>query len=297
VKRVALALALAGCGGPGSGTVPVLPTAVTSWCVDIARFSPYITVLVGPTPATLTAIKAAGFDCIRTNYDPRVRSSAWLDTARSAGLGLTLITPYPTAADYADPTAYANLVTAGMRAYPGQTWELVNEPEGIPAAQYVALFANIIPKMRATGVATIISGGVNWGNPDAQTWVKNISPLYPLVDMVGLHPYPPPWDVFPISALPSILASVTAETGKPAAITEWGLAQKMGPPVTGMPLPNPESQLQAAVDMTAMRGIVHGLTPLFSVYEWDNSDDPFATAEGFGIVGTPALAAFTATKI
>jgi hypothetical protein len=302
MKRTAVSLIclmLAACGsGSGPNTAPH-STPHTAWCVDVARFSPEVAVTAEATSATLAAIQTARFTCIRTNYDPRVRSSGWLDKARTLGLGLVLITPYPTTDDFADPTAYTNLVTTGMRAYPGQSWELVNEPDAMPPAQYNALFEAVIPKMRAADpTATIISGGFVAVTPKTLSWLMSIQPLWALVDEIGIHPYPPPWEQVPIAALPSLLAQITTISGKPAVVTEWGLAQQDGPKpfVAGAPLDNPLSPEQAAADMTTMIATVNGTTPLFSIYEWDNADNPWGESEGFGIVGTPELSAFTTAQ-
>ena len=297
----AIALSVGGCQ---QNQIPPTPkSAHTAFCVYV-DYTNSVGISAAPQ------IKAAKFDCIRTYYYSPRASYAWVSPAIASGLSFIFVIPSPTVADMSDPTAYIADVQSAMHRWPGQSWELTAEPDqgmNVPAyvrpsvvltpAQYVGFFRSVIPSMRAADPsARIISGGaVGKGGMDPN-WVAEISGLWPLVDNIGIHAYPPPWLQNPIPTLPAIFAAILTQTGKPAIMTEWGLAQRYAPLKPGDPWPNPLTQAQAASDMTQMVSTVDGITPIFGVYEWTNNDDPWAATEGFGIVGTPELAAFTSAR-
>ena len=325
---VLVLIALAGCSGGGAS----VPSARATSCLGAIALSgvvgcqapqilpPHKTahtafyVYVDYTDAVGVSaspqIRAAKFDGIRTYFYSQRASYAWVSPAIASGLSFILVIPSPTVADMSDPTAYVADVTAAMHRWPGQSWELTAEPDqemNVPEyvrpsvvltpAQYVAFFSTVVPFMRAADpTARIISGGAVGKGGHDPNWVAEISGLWPLVDNIGIHAYPPPWLPNPIPTLPAIFAAILAQTGKPAIMTEWGLAQQYAPLKPGDPLSNPLTQAQAAADIVQMIHTVDGITPIFGVYEWDNHDDSWAATEGFGIVGTPELAAFTAAR-
>ena len=299
---------MVGASGCKQQTPPPSNVARTAFCINVARawtFDPSVDVgflparNAAPDPAEL---RAAKFECVRVDFHHGTASD-WIARVRGIGMPVIVITDQPTAADIADPTAYTSILTTGMRRFPGQSWELIAEADQgdqgykLSPAQYVTFLKTVIPQLRAADpTATLISGGVVGKGGNRPTWLSDISELWPLVDEIGLHCYPPPWLPNPIDTLPAILAATKAQTGKPGIVTEWGLAQQYAPLKPGDPLPNPLTQAQAAADIVQMIHTVDGITPRFVVYEWDNRDDQWAATEGFGIVGTPELAAFTAAR-
>ena len=290
----AIAVSLSGCQ---QSQIQPPAKAHTSFCVNVAH--------AWETTVSPIDIRAAKFDCVRVDFRGGA-SSPFISRALAAGLKAVMISDIPTSADFADPSGYIAKITVGERAFPGQSWEFIPEPDVLmTAAQYIALGQRVLPAMRqADPTATLILGGVANGSTKIGatggidfTWIRAVNPLYALVDEVGIHPYPPPWLDTPIASLPSVIAQVAQITGKPTVVTEWGLAQQFAPLKPGDPLPNPLTQAQAAEQIVQMLNTVDGFTPMFNVYEWDNRDDKWAGTEGFGIVGTPELAAFTAARL
>ena len=319
-------LVLAGCAGgggsvPSSGVPPVKPTP-----------PPHTDFYIYVDPTSVAGvqqyeqIKAARFDGIRTYFYPTRLAALrtaytwtnydWVPKALALGLKFQFVLPAPLKSDLDDPTTYTAEITAAMKAWPGQTWELLGEPDqgvngavdiqfsfALTPAQYVAFVKAIVPSMRAADPrATILDGAIVPGfcqQSISPNWLTDTKAVWPLVDGIGVHPYPLPWLNITTDKMFSYLQSVTALTGKPTVVTEWGLIQQYAPLRPGdYPVPNggPLSPMQAAANMTAIVNAVNGKLPSFSFYEWDNNDDPWAATEGFGIVGTPELAAFTAAR-
>lgn len=148
------------------------------------------------------------FSAIRVDYVP-----AWGDglfdtlvrDASACNLRILFITPYIGMGQSPNAAAYAAVVGRGAGRYAGHSiiWELMNEPDcsighvgpiceplqeaAISTAQYIDIVRATVPAIRSADPgATIISGGTSGVDLG---WINAVSPIYPLVDGIAVHPY------------------------------------------------------------------------------------------------------------
>lgn len=270
---LAISCALAGCGGGGTvpGVPPVPPAPVTTTTAFGVEVHPGDALSTSQT-ALADMRKNLGVTTIRTDYSPTQFSYGWVANAIAAGLKMVMITPYLAIGAPFDPTGYAAICAQGAAQFPGQTWEIMNEPDNevplneqqITPAQYVTLVQAVVPAIRAADpTAKIITGGTSGLD---MGWLTAIAAAYPLVDGVGVHPY----GIAPNGMAQAIAQAQSVTGGKPVYLSEWGLAAP------------PSGSIATAVSSAK------GRTPLFVYYEYRTQPGE----PSFGLVGTPGYAEY-----